>query len=851
LTRETPFHAASEAAFGAAAKYGVDIRALHVEDGLLACSTRSSTALAARLLPLLAACAAALVLAAAAQAAPRPPTPTLIDRAAHSGKVTPRQRRLLLARALSGTGDVPDQYESRTPWDGTLPLLHLRQAADRLPAGQRKELNVALAGTSCAENSASLPNSTTSTHFQIDYGAIGAGLNVNDYKASLDESWTTEISAFGWAEPPQLAADPPNTKYYVRLEDLSGDGLYGFVSAEGSHAGEVGDNPHTPWNDQDASASCMVINSDFTGFSTSPQAALDATTAHEFNHSIQYGYGGLEGPNTPDDAFTEGGATWMEDEAQGTANDNYLYLWPVFTDSMGEYDDSPYPYWITFRGITERYGTGVAGGGEDVMQRFWEETSKGTGDNLTAMQTAVAGQPDDATLATAFHDYAVAVKFNETCGGGYVYPFCFQEGGEYVKLARETTVTKPVPAVGNSVSGQIEDNYSLAWIALPAAPPAYDVALTNPSAGGQLRFTVACDTGTEIARAPGAAQLVGPGGSAVVRGVPDCAAPVAVITNERQVSADPEESTFSSYVVSTSATGDPTLNVSRTGTGTGTVTSTPGGIDCGEECGEQYPLGTLVTLTASPTPGSAFVGWGGACSGASIQCKVPMSAARTVTARFDRSNDLDPPQTTIESGPAALSSDTTPTFRFASDEPNSSFRCRIGSAEYVICRSPFTPTEPLADGRYTFQVFAVDPSGNADPTPSSMRFTVDRSVKPDTRAPTLRRLRLSARHFRAAGSGPDVAIITTARVGTGARLSLDLSEVARLRMQFDRSAGKGHWRRRGVIAVAGVRGRNLLRLRGRLKGVALKPGLYRLVLTARDAADNVSKPKKVAFRIVP
>ena len=53
------------------------------------------------------------------------------------------------------------------------------------------------------------------------------------------------------------------------------------------------------------------------------------------------------------------------------------------------------------------------------------------------------------------------------------------------------------------------------------------------------------------------------------------------------------------------------LGVSKDGTGSGTVTSDPAGIDCGLDCGELYDYGTVVTMTATPDPGSIFVGWGG------------------------------------------------------------------------------------------------------------------------------------------------------------------------------------------------------------------------------------------------
>jgi hypothetical protein len=819
---------------------------------------------------LLAACSVlAIALMAPARAAaasgPEPPTPELIDRAADAGKITMRQKRLLLARAIGGSGPVPEKYTSSAPWDGTLPLLNLRRAADRLPSGpQKAELVAALAGAECSDSDDNLSDTTSTTHFAIDYDAdvlVGGPLTIGQYKTSLEESWNAEITTFHWGKPPVAPGDPTDQKYYVRLDDLTADGLYGFVSPEGSHAGRRvdGNNPNTSWFDHDAHASCMVLNNDYTGYSSDrPQSALDSTTAHEFNHSIQFGYGALTGPNPPDSIYIEGGATWMEDEAQDTANDNYLYLWPHFEQSMGEYsDDFPYPYWITFRGLTERYGTGGPdGAGEQVMQDFWELRSEhpDMGD-LAAMQKAIANR-GQTTLAQSFHDYAIAVKFDPGCSGDYDRPFCLLEGPGYVAgIAPNPPLGQPpvndtIATAGAQVTRQIEDNYSIAWVALPASDGVpYDVALSNPSAAGKLRFTVACDTGSTITRTPEASTLVGPGGSVVLRDTSGCSAPVAVITNENQTSDNPSTQSFSAYTVSTSAMGDPALTVGKAGTGTGTVTSDPAGIDCGEECGEVYPLGTIVTLTAAPAPGSAFVGWGGACSGASIRCTVEMSAVRTVTARFMPSSDADPPETTITSGPPDLTPDATPTFRFVSDEPNSSFRCRLDGVPYVVCFPPFT-ADTLSDGPHRFQVFAVDPSGNADGSPATLNFTVDPSSKPDVRAPKISRLSLSPRSFRAARSGDPISRLVNAAVRTASTLSLRLSEKAQLKIVLERKVGK-RWKRQGALpAQQGKRGANRFRLRGRLAGRALAPGAYRLAIKARDLSGNQSRAKRIGLRIV-
>ena len=76
------------------------------------------------------------------------------------------------------------------------------------------------------------------------------------------------------------------------------------------------------------------------------------------------------------------------------------------------------------------------------------------------------------------------------------------------------------------------------------------------------------------------------------------------------------------------------LDVVVEGTGTGTVTSSPGGIDCGTDCTEVFPAGTVVTLTAMADVSSSFSGWSGSgCSGTGT-CVVTVDQARAVTASF-------------------------------------------------------------------------------------------------------------------------------------------------------------------------------------------------------------------------
>ena len=75
------------------------------------------------------------------------------------------------------------------------------------------------------------------------------------------------------------------------------------------------------------------------------------------------------------------------------------------------------------------------------------------------------------------------------------------------------------------------------------------------------------------------------------------------------------------------------LSVSRSGSGSGTVVSSPAGIRCGSTCSFEFGYGTSVTLTVTPTTGSNFTGWSGACFGVG-PCTVSMTRARSVAASF-------------------------------------------------------------------------------------------------------------------------------------------------------------------------------------------------------------------------
>lgn len=76
----------------------------------------------------------------------------------------------------------------------------------------------------------------------------------------------------------------------------------------------------------------------------------------------------------------------------------------------------------------------------------------------------------------------------------------------------------------------------------------------------------------------------------------------------------------------------PSIIVSKAGNGN--VASSDKQISCGSKCAAGYNANSVVTLTASPASGSAFVGWGGACSGNQLTCTVTVNESLSVTATF-------------------------------------------------------------------------------------------------------------------------------------------------------------------------------------------------------------------------
>jgi VCBS repeat protein/FG-GAP repeat protein len=83
-----------------------------------------------------------------------------------------------------------------------------------------------------------------------------------------------------------------------------------------------------------------------------------------------------------------------------------------------------------------------------------------------------------------------------------------------------------------------------------------------------------------------------------------------------------------------------------------------------------------------------------------------------------------PPETTIDAGVSGFTNDSTPTFTFSSNDPSSTFKCRVDGGAFASCTSPHT-TATLSNAAHTFEVRATDDAARTDATPAASSFTVD------------------------------------------------------------------------------------------------------------------------------
>jgi hypothetical protein len=139
----------------------------------------------------------------------------------------------------------------------------------------------------------------------------------------------------------------------------------------------------------------------------------------------------------------------------------------------------------------------------------------------------------------------------------------------------------------------------------------------------------------------------------------------------------------------------------------------------------------------------------------------------------------------------------------------------------------------------------------------------------DTTAPVFSKVSETNRVF-AVGKGRTPVSAKRRRVKVGTTFRFTLSEAASVKLAIAqkqpgrrvgkacrkpsrKNRGRRHCARfvkKGTLTRTGKAGANSVKFTGRVGRRALKPGSYRVTITATDAAGNKSKPKVLSFRVV-
>ncbi|RIK43250.1 MAG: hypothetical protein DCC58_09835, partial [Chloroflexi bacterium] len=154
------------------------------------------------------------------------------------------------------------------------------------------------------------------------------------------------------------------------------------------------------------------------------------------------------------------------------------------------------------------------------------------------------------------------------------------------------------------------------------------------------------------------------------------------------------------------------------------------GSDNLEVAGFQCALdGADFSACASPL---TLSGLGGGSHTLQVRAVDTAGTADPTPASYTWTVDIGPPETTLLTTPASISNVTSAAFTFSGSDGGgiARFECSLDGAAFATCSSPVYLTG-LSNGAHSFEVRAVDTSGEIDPTPERYTWTID-SVAPET-----------------------------------------------------------------------------------------------------------------------
>jgi len=260
----------------------------------------------------------------------------------------------------------------------------------------------------------------------------------------LEEVYDHQINGLGYFPPPSDIYNPDTSdiggtdQYDVYIKSMS-YGYYGYVQADQG----IGDNPSSSTVESDAYTSYMVLKNNYDGYPKTEIENLRVTIAHEFFHSIQFGYNAWE-----TSWLMEATSVWMEESTYDNINDCYQYLIPWFSapeETLTPSNDSRwYGSYIYFQYIDEHLG------GSTTIKKIWENSvaanSYSVNSNVDIIDDALSSE--SSNFIDALHKMAIA---NRILSPNYkAGDFSLSEANAYRAYAEEKGETD-FPAIAGTI----------------------------------------------------------------------------------------------------------------------------------------------------------------------------------------------------------------------------------------------------------------------------------------------------------------------------------------------------------------------------------------------------------------
>lgn len=341
------------------------------------------------------------------------------------------------------------------------------------------------------KEAAGLDESINRGHFRFHYTTIGTNAvdskdtnadGIPDYVETIAAIFDTvaqvQHNILGYNRPPgdgwySSTRDNGGSDHYdVYIRNLSSV-YYGYAWPE-YYAQGNGDNEHSSAREVNAFTSYIALRNNYAGFPNNELDNIRVTVAHEYFHSIQFGYDGWE-----EAWLLEATATWMEEILYDDINDWYQYMPDWFNQPHKALDAIGGTHWyssfIFFQYIEEHLG------GRQVLKDLFDfsvdRDSKKINSSHWSIHQALKKQGSGFT--EALNNMVIANQIMSSLPAAKIY--AYEEAADYPVDGPSRMATENFQTSGqDTISSNQLERFASQYVRVFASTPVR-VDLTNLS----------------------------------------------------------------------------------------------------------------------------------------------------------------------------------------------------------------------------------------------------------------------------------------------------------------------------------------------------------------------------------